>query len=38
MIDRTGKRGRPRVRWQVRETERERLALAEAPNALSNRN
>jgi transposase len=34
MIDQTGKRGRPRVRWQVEETEPERLALAEALNAL----
>ena len=34
MIDRTGKRGRPRVRWQVEETEPERLALAEALHAL----
>ena len=34
MIDRTGKRGRPRVRWQVEETEPGRLALAEALHAL----
>jgi len=34
MIDRTGNRGRPRVRWQMEETGPERLALAEALNAL----
>ena len=34
IIDRTGQRGRPRVRWQVEETEPERLALAEALHAL----
>jgi len=34
MIDRTGNRGRPRVRWQVEETDPERLKLAEALNAL----
>ena len=34
MIDRTGNRGRPRVRWQMEETDPERLALAEALNAL----
>lgn len=34
IIDQTGKRGRPRVRWQVEETEPKRLALAEALNAL----
>ena len=34
IIDRTGQRGRPRVRWQVEETEPERLALAEALQAL----
>ena len=38
MIDQTGKRGRPRVRWQVEETEPERLALAEALNALPKMN
>ncbi len=34
IMDRTGQRGRPRVRLQIEQTEPERLSLAEAPNAL----
>lgn len=34
IIDRTGQRGRPRVRLQLEETEPERFALAKALNAL----
>lgn len=34
IIDRTGKRGRPRVRLQIEQTEPKRRALAEALNAL----